>query len=96
MAVAAGLTAEDLGDRVREAVGDDAGLVEEVAVLAVTPAVELPPAAAERLGLATGEVNMLVRVVLRDLHGSIGVAAANALRDRVHAARHHLGAPIPW
>jgi phenylalanyl-tRNA synthetase alpha chain len=95
VAVAAGRTAEDLGDRVREALGDDAGLVEEIAVLSVTPPGELPEAARERLGLTGGEVNMLVRVVLRDLHGSIGVPAANALRDRIHAALHHLGAAVP-
>jgi phenylalanyl-tRNA synthetase alpha chain len=95
VAVAAGLTAEDLGDRVREALGDDASLVEEVAVLSVTPPADLPDAARERLGLTAGEVNMLVRVVVRDLQGSIGIPVANALRDRIHAALDHLGTAVP-
>lgn len=95
VAVAAGLTAEDLGDRIREALGDDASLVEEVGVLSVTPARDLPEAARQRLGLTAGEVNMLVRVVLRDLHESIGTGTANALRDRIHAALDHLGAAVP-
>jgi phenylalanyl-tRNA synthetase alpha chain len=95
VAVAPGLTAEDLGDRVREALGDDAGLVEEVSILDVAPAGDLPQAARDRLGLTGDEVNMLVRVVLRDLHASIGVGRANALRDRIHAALHHLGTAVP-
>jgi len=80
--------AEDLGDRVREALGDDAELVEEIAVLSSTPADELPAAAAERLGIAPGQVNLLVRVTLRSLERSLEDAEANLLRDRVFGALH--------
>jgi phenylalanyl-tRNA synthetase alpha chain len=95
VAVAAGLTAEDLGDRVREALGDDASVVEEVSAVSVTAPDDLPEAAQARLGIRPGEVNMLVRVVLRDPQGSVGVARANHLRDRIHAALDHLGAAVP-
>jgi phenylalanyl-tRNA synthetase alpha chain len=91
VAVAAGLTAEDLGDRVRDGLGVDAHLVEEVAIRSSTPAHQLPPAARGRLGIRDGEVNVLVRVVLRDLHGTLTTEVANGLRDRIHAALHHHG-----
>jgi phenylalanyl-tRNA synthetase alpha chain len=49
VAVEAADTAEDLGDRVREALGPDADAVEEVTVLAETPPDRLPPQAIARL-----------------------------------------------
>ncbi|MGX6600533.1 PheS-related mystery ligase SrmL [Micromonosporaceae bacterium Da 78-11] len=89
VAVPRGLTAEDVGDRVRDCLGPDAHLVEEVAIRSITAPEELPAAARERLGLRPGQVNALVRVVLRDLTGTIAVPQANELRDRIHAALHH-------
>lgn len=80
VAMPAGVTAEDVGDRVRELLGGEAHLVEEVALLAVTPAEELPEGR-----LAGGEVNVLLRMVLRDLHASLPRQRVNALRDRVLA-----------
>ena len=66
IAVAADLTAEELGDRIRERV--EPGVleaVEEVPVIAETPADELPPQAIARIGLGQGQKNVLVRLVLR-------------------------------
>lgn len=82
----AGITAEELGDRVREALGPDAVLVEEVALLAATPAEDLPETSRRRLGIRPGEVNALVRIVLHDLRGVLPGERANRLRDRVLAA----------
>lgn len=79
---------EPLGDRVREALGDDAALVEEVRVLAVTPHDALQPAARARLGIAPGQHNVLVRVVLRALDRTLTRAQCDVLRDRVYAALH--------
>jgi phenylalanyl-tRNA synthetase alpha chain len=85
-----GWTDEDLGDRVRAALGETAAeWVEEIAVASRTPAAELPPAARERLGIASDQENLLVRVVLRHPTRSLAKAEANALRDRVYAALHH-------
>jgi phenylalanyl-tRNA synthetase alpha chain len=85
-----GWTDEDLGDRVRAALGDAAAeWVEEVAVISRTPAAQLPQAARERLGIARDQENLLVRVVLRHPTRSLAKAEANALRDRVYAALHH-------
>jgi catechol 2,3-dioxygenase-like lactoylglutathione lyase family enzyme len=88
IATAPGTTAEELGDRVRVALGDDAAAVEELAVLAEAPAAELPPAAVARLGLAPEQANLLVRLVLRHPTRTLGAAEANVLRDRVYASLH--------
>jgi phenylalanyl-tRNA synthetase alpha chain len=88
VAVADDDTAEDLGDRVRDALGQDADAVEEVGVLAETPYDQLPPRASARLGIRPGQKNVLVRVVLRHLERTLTDGEANQLRDRVYAAVH--------
>lgn len=88
LAVEEGATAEELGDRVRVALGRDAESVEEVALLSETPRDALPAAARARLGLAPGQKNVLLRVVLRAADRDLSRAEANGLRDRVWAALH--------
>jgi phenylalanyl-tRNA synthetase alpha chain len=95
IAVDDGDTAEELGDRVRAALGDRASAVEDVAILSATPHDQLPPAARARIGLAPGQTNLLVRVVLRDLDRTLTAAEANELRDRIYAALHR-GAAHQW
>ncbi|WP_433384204.1 hypothetical protein ACQPZX_23390 [Actinoplanes sp. CA-142083] len=85
VALPADVTAEDLGDRVRTLLGPDAHLVEEVTIISVTPADQLPAASRDRLRLRDGEANVLLRVVLRDLHGALAKQRVNALRDRLWA-----------
>ncbi|RPE36370.1 PheS-related mystery ligase SrmL [Kitasatospora cineracea] len=87
--------AEDLGDRVRDALGADADRVETVEVLAATPCRDLPPQALARLGARPDQHNLLLKVVLRDLHRTLTDAEANALRDRVYAALHQ-GTAHQW
>jgi phenylalanyl-tRNA synthetase alpha chain len=91
VAVPAGLSAEEIGDRVRDRLGPHAHLVEEVRILSVTPAAELPRAARDRLAIRDGQVNVLLRVVLRDLTTTVSTELANGLRDRIYAALHHTG-----
>ena len=95
IAADAGDTAEDLGDRVRAALGDRAAAVESVAVLSQTAHDALPAAARARIGLQPGQHNLLVRVVLRDLERTLTAAEANELRDRIYAALHR-GAAHQW
>jgi phenylalanyl-tRNA synthetase alpha chain len=95
VAVAAGDLAEDLGDRVREALGDDAACVESVQIVARTPGAELPAAARARLGARPEQDNLLVRVVLRGLDRTLTDREANVLRDRVYAAIHQ-GSAYQW
>ena len=88
-------TTEELGDRVREALGQRSELVESVEVLSETPFDDLPPAAVERIGISPGQKNSLLRVVLRDLVRALTDEEANGLRDEVYAAVHE-GAAWQW
>jgi len=92
LAVAADLTAEELGDRIRERV-EPAALeaVEELAVIAETPGAELPPQAVERIGLRRGQKNVLVRLVLRHPTRTLTAEEANRTRNAVYAAIHEGG-----
>lgn len=95
VAVESGDTAEDLGDRVRDALGPNAAQVEAVEILSRTAYADLPPAARERLGAREGQDNVLVRVVLRDLERTLTDRDANVLRDRIYAAVHR-GTKHQW
>ena len=86
---------EELGDRVRDALGDEAEAVEEVVVLSQTPYVELPRAAIIRMGMSPQQKNVLVRVVLRHLEKTLADAEANELRDRIYAGLHR-GSADEW
>jgi phenylalanyl-tRNA synthetase alpha chain len=88
VALADDATPEEVGDRVRTALGDRADSLESVEVLSETPYDALPPAARERIGLRAGQKNVLVRLVIRDLSRTLTSAEANALRDDVYAALH--------
>jgi phenylalanyl-tRNA synthetase alpha chain len=79
---------EDLGDRVRDALGDQADAVEAVTVRSETIYEKLPSSAIERMGMAPGQKNVLVRVVLRPLERTLTDPEANELRDRIYAALH--------
>jgi phenylalanyl-tRNA synthetase alpha chain len=88
IAVGADVGAEELGDRVRGALGAQADKVEEVSVVSQTPLGELPPAARARLGIRAGQKNVLIRLVLRRLDRALVRDEANALRDAVVRCLH--------
>ena len=95
LAVAAHTEVEELGDRIRSALGDDTGVIESVTVLGETPYGELPAAAIQRMGVAPHQKNVLVRVTLRALDRSLTHDECNALRDRIYAAVHE-GTEKEW
>jgi phenylalanyl-tRNA synthetase alpha chain len=95
IAIAQEVLAEELGDRVRAALGDAVRCVESIELVAETAYDELPPIAIERLGMRPGQKNALVRVVLRDLDRSLTHPEANVLRDRIYAALHE-GTVYAW
>jgi phenylalanyl-tRNA synthetase alpha chain len=82
---------ENLGDRVRDALGSDADAVEEVSVRSETTYNDLPLSAIERMGMTPNQKNVLVRVVLRPVDRTLTDEEANALRDRVYGAIHRGG-----
>lgn len=88
IAIDADADVELLGDRVREALGRDAEMVEAVTILSTTPYAELPGTARQRLGICPHQRNVLVRLDIRPFDRTITDAAANALRDRVFRALH--------
>lgn len=88
LAVTPGLDAETIGDRVREELGDRAMMIEDLSILSETPAADLPPQAIERIGIRAGQVNLLVRLVLRHPTETLTDHAANVLRDDVYRVLH--------
>jgi phenylalanyl-tRNA synthetase alpha chain len=95
VAVGPGLDDELLGDRVRDELGEAARSVESIEVRARTPVAALPDAARERLGATPQQVNVLVRVTLRDLDRTLTSDEANILRDRIYAVLHE-GSVHQW
>jgi phenylalanyl-tRNA synthetase alpha chain len=87
--------AELLGDAVRAALGPAVEDLEAVIVLASTGYADLPDAARRRLGLRPDQENVLLRVVLRPLAGTLTDQRANQLRDQVYAAVHR-GPHLEW
>ncbi|MEU4424066.1 hypothetical protein AB0F81_25845 [Actinoplanes sp. NPDC024001] len=79
---------ETLGDRIRTALGADADVVESVEVLSRTSHESLPGAARTRLGTLPGQVNLLVRIVLRPIDRTLGSDQANAIRNTIYRAVH--------
>jgi phenylalanyl-tRNA synthetase alpha chain len=95
VAVAEELSAEELGDRVRESLGARAADVEAVEVLSETWLAALPEAARARLGIGREQKNVLLRLTLRALGRTLTDGEANRLRDLVYAALHE-GSRHEW
>lgn len=79
---------EQVGDLVRAALRQRAGDLESVTVHGRTDAAALPAAARERLGIDPGQVNALVRLLIRPLDRTLTAAEANVLRNDVYRALH--------
>ena len=88
VAVVAKTNAEQLGDRVRNALGHRADMLEAVTILSETAYGDLPAVARERLGMIDTQKNVLVRLVIRPYDRTLTDAEANGLRDRVYQAIH--------
>jgi phenylalanyl-tRNA synthetase alpha chain len=86
---------EELGDRVRQALGDRVQSLESVQVLSETAYGHVPPEARRRIGMRPGQKNALLRIVIRDLVRTLTRQDANRLRDAVYAALHE-GSVWQW
>lgn len=79
---------ETLGDRVRIALGDDAAVIESVEVLSRTAHEDLPDTARTRLGTQDGQVNLLLRIILRPIDRTLTSEQANMTRNAIYVAVH--------
>ena len=79
---------ELLGDRIRNVLGERSGWVENVELLQASDYASVPEKARERLGMSPSQHNLLVRVTLRSLDGSISKEDANRVYDLVYAELH--------
>jgi phenylalanyl-tRNA synthetase alpha chain len=81
---------EDICEKIVEALGEDAELLESVEILSETHYNQLPQPAIQRLGIQPNQKNLLVRMTLQSLHASIANQQANLLRELVYN-KIHLG-----
>ncbi|HEX6514362.1 MAG TPA: hypothetical protein VF049_02220 [Nocardioidaceae bacterium] len=79
---------DNIGDTVRSVLGERVEDIESIAVLSRSDYDELPERAQQRLGIAPGQVNCLVRLTLRPLARTLTDAEANAIRNDVYLALH--------
>jgi phenylalanyl-tRNA synthetase alpha chain len=79
---------ELLGDRIRNVLGERAGWVENVELIQASDYASVPEKARERLGMCPGQQNLLIRVTLRSLDGSISKGEADWVYDLVYAELH--------
>ncbi|MGO3999889.1 PheS-related mystery ligase SrmL [Pseudomonas fluorescens] len=92
LAVTPGQSEELLTENMLLAAGECSGWIEEMQVMGRWGEAQLPAQAIARLGLLSGQENVLLRVVLRDCSRSITAAEANAVYQRIQTALHE-GAP---
>jgi phenylalanyl-tRNA synthetase alpha chain len=95
IAVDRSVTAEELGDRVRCALGKGSGAIESIEILSETSYLELSIAARRRLGIADTQKNVLLRLVIRDLERTLTSEEANRVRDAVYGTLHE-GSVSSW
>ncbi|MFL0504044.1 PheS-related mystery ligase SrmL [Kocuria rhizophila] len=79
---------ETLGDRIRVALGDNADVIESLEVLSRTHHDGLPEAARSRLGTLKGQVNLLIRIMLRPIDRTLTSDEANVIRNVIYEAVH--------
>src|SRR5699024_3427390 len=79
---------ETLGDRIRVALGDNADVIESLEILSRTPHEGLPEAARSRLGTLEGQVNLLIRIMLRPIDRTLTSEEANVIRNVIYEAVH--------
>jgi phenylalanyl-tRNA synthetase alpha chain len=79
---------ELLGDRIREALGERSRWVENLELIQASDYASVPEKARERLGMSPNQHNLLIRVTLRSLDGSISKEDANQVYDLVYSELH--------
>jgi phenylalanyl-tRNA synthetase alpha chain len=75
---------EDVSADIRQALGKDIDALEDVQIISQTEYDKLPDHIKERLGIKTGQKNLLVRITLRHLEKSITNKEANDMYERIY------------
>ncbi|RRV06747.1 hypothetical protein EGJ27_13395 [Pseudomonas sp. v388] len=88
LAVTPGQSEELLTEKMLSAAGDSAGWIEEMQVKGRWKYEDLPDKAIQRLGMSSGQENVLLRVVLRDCSRSITTEEANVVYERIQEHLH--------
>ncbi len=87
--VPAGYVEEDINEDIREALGDKQNILESVEILSETAYKDLPPKIQERLGIASDQKNVLVRITLRHLERTLENKEANQIYDDIYKKINH-------
>ena len=88
IAVSIDTTEEDICETIRDVLGVNASILEEVRIISSTAYNELPPHVIERLGIKPGQKNLLVSVILRSHERYLRRKEANEIRDHLYRALH--------
>jgi phenylalanyl-tRNA synthetase alpha chain len=86
------LDVEQIGDRIRTYV-NKADVIESIEIAELTTYEQLPQSARERMGMRPEQANVLLRLVIRDMHTTLSAAQANEIRNHVYALLHE-GIPV--
>lgn len=77
---------EDVCETIKDALGENSDVIEEITILSETPYGQLPSKAIERLGISSGQKNLLIRVILRSHERSLTHEEANEMRNKIYRA----------
>lgn len=80
---------EDINEDIREALGDKQNILESVEILSETAYKDLPLKIQERLGIASDQKNVLVRITLRHLERTLENKEANEIYDDIYEKINH-------
>jgi phenylalanyl-tRNA synthetase alpha chain len=79
---------ELLGDRIRDVLGERGDWVENVELIQASDYASVPEVARKRLGMSPDQQNLLIRVTLRSLDGTVSKEDANRVYDLVYSELH--------
>lgn len=80
---------EDIHQEIRDAMGDQVGILESVEILNETPRQDLPSLIRERLGISSSQKNILVRISLRHLERTLTKKQANGVYEEIYSKVNH-------
>ena len=79
---------EEIGDRVREALGSEAILVASIDVLDESQYEDLPERVQVKLGMNPQQKNVLLRIILQALDRTLSDVECNTFRNRIYRCLH--------